>query len=224
MGSLIHNYGDADMRPDGPSSDGAAHMNQPKLTRGALAFSLVLIASPCILVGANRAIDVNHSTLKVRVFKTGLFSPFAHNHEIDASISEGNADLSASLGVTLRVDARKLRVVDTGTSAADRAQIQTTMEGPSVLDSEQYPDISFHSTRVEQVGDDRWKVNGDLSLHGRMNPVVVDVALKDGHYLGSTTIKQRQFGITPVSIAGGTVKVKDEVRIEFDIVFAQEAR
>jgi hypothetical protein len=67
-------------------------------------------------------------------------------------------------------------------------------------------------------------VNGDLSLNGRMNPVVVDMALKDGHYLGSATIKQREFGITPVSIAGGTVKVKDEVRIEFDIVFAQEAR
>jgi hypothetical protein len=50
----------------------------------------------------------------------------------------------------------------------------------------------------------------DLALRGRLNPVAVDVALKDGHYLGSATIKQRDFGITPVSIAGGTVKVKDE--------------
>lgn len=195
-------------------------MNQPKLTRGVLAFSLILIASPCILLGENRSIDVHHSTLKVRVFKTGLFSPFAHDHEIEAPISDGNADLSATPGVTLRADARKLRVVDAGTSVADRAQIQKTMEGPSVLDSEQYPEISFHSTRVEQVADNHWKVDGDLSLHGRMNPVVVDVALKDGHYLGSATIKQRAFGITPVSIAGGTVKVKDDVRIEFDIVFA----
>jgi polyisoprenoid-binding protein YceI len=95
------------------------------------------------------------------------------------------------------------------------------MEGPAVLDSEQFPDISFHSTRVEKTGDEHWTVSGDLSLHGRVNPVIVNVALKDGHYLGSTTFKQREFGISPVSIAGGTVKVKDEVRIEFDIVFAQ---
>lgn len=211
----------ADRRRDGPSFDGMGNMNQPKSAKGVLAFSLILITAPCMLLSENRAIDVTHSTLRVRVFKTGLFSPFAHDHEIEAPISDGNADLSATPGVTVHVDARKLRVVDAGTSATDRAQIQKTMEGPPVLDSEQFPDISFRSTRVEQTGDDHWKVNGDLALHGRVNPVIVNVALKDGHYLGSTSIKQREFGITPVSIAGGTVKVKDEVRIEFDIVFAQ---
>jgi hypothetical protein len=30
--------------------------------------------------------------------------------------------------------------------------------------------------------------------------------------------KQQAFGIAPVSIAGGTVKVKDEVKIELQIV------
>jgi hypothetical protein len=197
------------------------NMNHSNLSRGVLAFSLILITAPRILLSENRAIDVNHSTLKVRVFKTGLFSPFAHNHEVEAPISDGHADLSAAPGVTLHVDARKLRVVDLEISASDRAQIQKTMEGPAVLDSEQFPDISFHSTRVEKTGDEHWTVSGDLSLHGRVNPVIVNVALKDGHYLGSTAFKQREFGISPVSIAGGTVKVKDEVRIEFDIVFAQ---
>ena len=32
------------------------------------------------------------------------------------------------------------------------------------------------------------------------------------------SIKQRDYGITPISIAGGTVKVKDELAIEFEIV------
>jgi hypothetical protein len=31
-------------------------------------------------------------------------------------------------------------------------------------------------------------------------------------------LRQKDFGITPVSVAGGSVKVKDEVRIEFEIV------
>jgi hypothetical protein len=51
--------------------------------------------------------------------------------------------------------------------------------------------------------------------------VDVDVALKDGHFEGFAQLKQRDFGMTPVSIAGGTVKVKDEVRIEFTIVLKQ---
>jgi hypothetical protein len=40
----------------------------------------------------------------------------------------------------------------------------------------------------------------------------------NGRYRGRVAVKQRDFGINPISIAGGTVKVKDEIRIEFDIV------
>lgn len=198
-------------------------MRQSRIASGVFTALLIVVSSPGIVLAENnnRAIDVRHSTLKVRVFKSGLFSPFAHDHEIEAPISEGVADLSAAPGVTLRVEAQNLRVLDPGTSATDRAQIQKTMEGPTVLDSERFPQISFQSTRAEQLGNDHWKVYGDLTLHGQMNPVAVDVALKGEHYFGSAVIKQRDFGITPVSIAGGTVKVKDEVRVEFDITLGQ---
>jgi hypothetical protein len=47
------------------------------------------------------------------------------------------------------------------------------------------------------------------------------VVLENGHYRGSVPLKQTDFGITPVRIAGGAVKVKDEIKIEFDIVPAQ---
>jgi len=49
------------------------------------------------------------------------------------------------------------------------------------------------------------------------HPVAVEVTLKDQHYRGSTTLKQTDFGIKPVTVAGGTVKVKDDVKIEFEI-------
>jgi hypothetical protein len=32
------------------------------------------------------------------------------------------------------------------------------------------------------------------------------------------TLKQSDFGIRPISIVGGTVKVKDELKVEFDVV------
>ena len=32
------------------------------------------------------------------------------------------------------------------------------------------------------------------------------------------TLKQTDYGITPISVAGGAVKVKDELNIDFDIV------
>ena len=34
---------------------------------------------------------------------------------------------------------------------------------------------------------------------------------------------QREFGITPVSVAGGTVKVKDELKIDFDVRTSTQA-
>jgi hypothetical protein len=47
------------------------------------------------------------------------------------------------------------------------------------------------------------------------------VTLKGEHYRGSATLRQTDFGIKPLTVAGGTVKVKDEVKIEFEIAFVK---
>jgi len=54
-------------------------------------------------------------------------------------------------------------------------------------------------------------------MHGTERPISFEVALKDGRYRGSANLKQTDFGMTPITIAGGTVKVKDEVKVEFEI-------
>ena len=162
------------------------------------------------------AIDTAHSVLTVRVYKTGLFSAFAHDHEIRAPIQNGVID-EAKNTVEFTVDARTLRVLDPETSEKDRAEIQSTMLGPKVLDSEKVPEIRFRSTSIGEGGDDRLIVRGDLTLHGQAHPVKVNVAGRDGHYLGSARLSQKDFGISPVSIAGGSIKVKDEVLVEFEI-------
>jgi hypothetical protein len=46
---------------------------------------------------------------------------------------------------------------------------------------------------------------------------MVPVELRDGKYLGSVTLKQTDYGITPVKIGGGAVRVKDEIIIELSI-------
>jgi len=173
---------------------------------------------PSLARAQSRAMDAGHSTLKIRVFKSGLFSAFAHDHEIEAPITQGSVNLSTKPSVELRVDARKLRVLDPKLSPKDRADVQKTMEGSQVLNSNRFTEISFHSTAVESMGKEHWTVRGSLTLRGQSAPVSVEVNLRNGHYLGSARLKQRTFGMTPVSIAGGTVKVKDEVEIEFDIV------
>jgi hypothetical protein len=194
-------------------------MRHARLAWGILAIVVCLGSNN--LYAQSRAIDVNKSSLKIRVFKSGAFSAFARDHEIQAPIDEGKIDSSASPSVQLRVDSRKMRVLDPEIAVDKRAKIQHTMQGNAVLDVEHFPEISYRSTAITKTGDAHWEVCGNLNLHGKSQPVVVVVSLEAGHYRGSASFKQGNFGITPIRIAGGTVKVKDKVKIEFDIVPGQ---
>ena len=172
--------------------------------------------------GNTREVDVAHSKMTVRVYKSGFLSAFAHNHEIDAPIQSAQVTGTAQdASVAVHVDARKLRVQDPGESESTRAKIQATMLGAQVLDADRFPEIQFQSTAVEPKGQDHWIAHGKLTLHGRERPITFEVALKDDRYRGSATLKQTEFGMTPVTIAGGTVKVKDEVKIEFEIALVK---
>jgi polyisoprenoid-binding protein YceI len=182
-----------------------------------------LIGLPCLSPAAaasfdSREIDAAHSTIKVHVYKSGFLSAFGHNHEIQAPIQSGEVKESDPASVELRVDARKLKVLDPEVSEGTRAQIQETMASVEVLDVAHFPEIRFLSTSVEAKGPGHWIAHGSLALHGKEQPIAVEVALKGERYRGSASLKQTDFGITPVTVAGGTVKVKDEVKIEFEIV------
>lgn len=162
-------------------------------------------------------IDGGRSSILIHVYKAGLLSAFGHEHEIHAAIERGTID-EGKQTVEFSVDARALRVMDRDVSDSDRAEIQSTMLGPKVLDSEKFPEIRFHSTTLEANGSGKWTARGDLMLHGQTHSVQVSVAGSHGHYRGSATLRQKDFGITPVTVAGGSIKVKDEVRIDFEIV------
>jgi polyisoprenoid-binding protein YceI len=168
-----------------------------------------------------REVDGPHSTMTVHVYKSGFLSAFGHNHEIQATIQSGQVKESGSPSVELHIDARKLRVLDPEASDSTRAQIQETMLGTQVLDADHFPEIRFQSTGVEPKTPDRWIVRGNLKLRGKDHPISFEVTLKDDRYRGSAMLKQTAFGITPVTVAGGTVKVKDEVKVEFDIALVK---
>ena len=113
-------------------------------------------------------------------------------------------------------------VLDPGLSPKDREDVQARMLSPEVLDGDRFGQIRFHSTVVQGLEPDHWLVRGDLDLHGQIHEVAVKVTRANGRYKGSIPLRQTEFRITPISIAGGTVKVKDEITIEFDIVTADQ--
>jgi len=164
-----------------------------------------------------RSIDTANSRLVVHVFKSGIFSGFADNHQVNAAISEGSIDEGSSR-VKFSVEAGQMRVVDPQLQPDKRRQVQDRMVGPEVLDVSRFPRIAFESTNVEKLGRGKFHVTGRLSLHGVTRQIALDVRSENGRFLGTCLLKQRDFGITPITIAGGTVKVRDELEIEFDIL------
>lgn len=163
-------------------------------------------------------VDAQKSTLTIHVGKTGAFSGFGHEHEVRALIHSGTAEAGSHPSVEIHVDARQLRVIDKNASEKERAEVQKTMLGPEVLDSERHQEIVFKSTAAEAAGQDRWTLRGNLTLRGQTRPVTVQVTLKDGHYTGEAAVKQTDFGIKPPGKAG--VRAKDEVKIVFDVQMA----
>ena len=85
------------------------------------------------------------------------------------------------------------------------------------LETKKFPEITFRSSRVQKLADGQWKVDGDLSLHGVSKSVSLTVKQTGESYTTHTVLKQTDFGITPISIGGGMIKVKNEVQLDFQI-------
>lgn len=189
-------------------------MRLPSLMLSVLALGLLLHAQQ----PPARTIDPATSTLTVYAYKAGLFSFAAHDHEISAPIASGEVVLAdGAPRVRLVVDARQMKVLDPKLEAEKRAEVQETMHSAKVLDTAKYPQIVFESTAVRRVSAGRWQVTGDLELHGARQPLTFDVVETGGSYTGEVRFRQTAYGIKPISIAGGSIKVKDEVKITFTV-------
>lgn len=189
-----------------------------KLLPGAVLASALLCASAN---GETWAIDTKQSSFTVHVFKSGLLSALGDNHEVRATVSSGSVSDGEKPAVEIAVDARQMTVLDPKLAPAKRAEVQKRMLGPEVLDVATFPEIRFKSTTVKQIADGRWRVEGDLELRGKKVPLSFEVTGSKERFRGSATVKQSAFGIKPISAGGGTVNVKDEVKVDFEIVTAR---
>jgi polyisoprenoid-binding protein YceI len=182
---------------------------------------LTLGLTPALASAQRLTIDSEKSSVVIHVFKSGLFSGLAHDHTIQAPVATGNIDMQEE-SVTLAFSVADMKVLDPGESDSNRKDIEATMKGPKVLDGAQFPTISFATSLVKTSGD-RSEVTGTLKLHGASRQITVPVAWQHGKYTGSLSLKQTDYGITPVKIAGGAVRIKDEITIEFSIVLTSGA-
>jgi polyisoprenoid-binding protein YceI len=196
---------------------------EPGVAAGAAAFDL---GSP--VDGARYRIDPSQSRFTVRVFVGGLLSSLGHDHTIAARNFSGETQFTygtvapASLQMTIKADS--LSVTDK-VSQSDREKIEATMRD-EVLEIARFPEINFRSTDVTanriDEGVYQVRINGDLTLHGVTRPIVINTRASFGpnglRAQGEFSVRHADYGLKRVSVAGGTIKVKEEIKLSFDIV------
>ena len=191
------------------------------MSRSAVNSGVLLLATAAMACAADTPIDTVRSTITIHVGKAGLLSAAGHEHWINAPISSGIIREAGAPRVEFTVDTAKMTVkADPKVDAKTQAEVQKDME-EMTLETKKFPAIAFHSSRIEKSAEGQWKVTGDLSLHGVTKPVTLVVKRNGGPYSAHTVIKQTDFGIQPVSVAGGMIKVKNEVELDFQIFPAQ---
>ncbi len=178
---------------------------------------------------AHYLIDTRTSRFTVRVFASGLLSSFGHNPTIGVREYSGEATfVPGSLGqafVKISVQSDSLEVMN-DISQKDRLEIESKMR-QEVLETSSYPQMVFESTQcsANKMGENSYTLNvsGNFTLHGvtRSETVYAQAALMGDalRAYGEFSLRQTDYGITPVSVAGGSLKVKDEVKVSFDLEF-----
>lgn len=187
------------------------------LTLGLLAFT-PLRATEYIFDTAHSHIGFSVSHILVKV--PGDFKDYDGGFSFDPKSPE-----KSKVKVTIQVNS-----INTGMDRRDEH-----LKSPDFFDMAKYPTITFVSKKVTSAGDQKYSVEGDLTMHGVSKAVTLDV-----DYLGqddqmgtpivafsaTTKIDRRDFGLVygkdkmtgkDLLTAGGNLIVGNEVTIQLDI-------
>jgi len=188
------------------------------ISKTAIAMAIV-VALPVLVHADTWQIDSSHTSVEFTVRHMMISNVKGQFQKTTGTITaNGNDPASAKIDVT--IDASS---VDTRVERRD-----AHLKSPDFLDVAKYPTITFKSTKVEADGPNKWKMTGDLTVHGVAKPVVLDVEGSGPpiQVMGNTRagasattkINRSDFGLTwNKALETGGVLVGDEVAISIDV-------
>ncbi len=180
-------------------------------------------------------IDQKNSVVVIRVYSEGRLSAFGDNHLISTSQLEGeltlNHDRPEQSRILLSVPTQSLIVNDptlrakaeegfnSKVGALNRRITRKSMLGKKVLYAEKYPYINLESVQLpaQLIGEAIMKV----TLRDTAQKETVEITTQlDNNLLqitGQFYLNQSDYGIAPFSIMFGGIRVKDALRLDFDV-------
>jgi polyisoprenoid-binding protein YceI len=135
-------------------------------------------------------LDKAHSTLLFRVSHMGFSHFTARFRRFDAQLKFDPRNVSATQ-LTATVDARSIE-----TDYPDpKYDFNGELQGEAWLNAGKFPEITFRTTQVEDLGNNALRVHGELTLRGVTKPIVLD-ATYNGGYAGHPLDPQARVGFS----------------------------
>ncbi len=176
-------------------------------------------------VSGSYRVDTKESKIEIHLFKGGFLGMLGDNHLIDLTRFSGKANFSKTDGWTAELsgDATSLKVIDPWGNPSERQEVQDTMLGPQQIDVSHFPTIELHSLSFAPIDHDTvWHLVANVKLHGVTRKVQFSLdCLQNGNKLqirGKKMFKLTDFNIQPYSAALGTVKVKNDFLVTYDVI------
>ncbi|MEV7993506.1 YceI family protein [Streptomyces sp. NPDC086077] len=102
------------------------------------------------------------------------------------------------------------------------------LKSADFFQTEQFPTMTFRSTKAEALGGDDYRITGDLSILGVTKPITIDLEFngtaKDPFgndrvgFEGKAEILRSEWGLTwNAALETGGVLVSDKIKLNFDI-------
>jgi polyisoprenoid-binding protein YceI len=179
------------------------------------------------MAGAHR-LGPESGRLLVHTTRTGLGAKAGHDLTIEVTRWHGRAMVDTAapanslVTVTVDVDSFEVREATGGVMPlmqADRAEIKRTLG--EVLHTTQHPTITFQSRRVDGSAGS-FALDGELTIMGVTRPVTVQGRMTGGRVVGGATVVQSRWGIRPYSAFFGALKLRDEVKVDFDVALTPD--
>ncbi|MFE5143002.1 YceI family protein [Streptomyces fagopyri] len=164
-------------------------------------------------------IDPAHSTIGFVARHAMVTNVKGSFKDFEGALHLDGADPSRS---TATIDV-KMESIDTG--SADR---DTHLKSSDFFKTDEFPAMTFRSTKAEALGGDDYRITGELSILGTTKPLSIDLefngSAKDPFgnervgFEGKAEILRSEWGLTwNAALETGGVLVSDKIKLNFDI-------
>jgi polyisoprenoid-binding protein YceI len=210
------------MRPKFDSVPVNTEVNMNKfqwLGSGLALLGALALARPAVAEPAEWALDGAHSKLGFSVSHLVVSSVSGRFKQFSGKVELDEANLTKSdVSISIKADS-----IDT-----DEPKRDEHLRSADFFDTKKFPELTFKSTKITKAGGKKYKVTGDLSMHGVTKSVTLDAELSDaikspwGKMVRSVKmtgkVKRGDFGLKwNKSLDAGGVVVGEDVTLDIQV-------